>query len=168
MRAVVIGLSFVLCSSAVSAQAPAPQAQAPKVFASAGDVAAMIENAKKTRKPDQANMVQPIVAAAPFTANLEYRVAGINGNASVHEREAEMFYVVEGSGTLVTGGALREERRTNPENRSGSGIDGGTRRRIAKGDFIMVPENTPHWFGEIDGALVMMSIHLPRGASATR
>jgi hypothetical protein len=29
----------------------------------------------------------------------------------------------------------------------------------------MVPENTPHWFGEIDGALVMMSIHVPHAAS---
>jgi len=38
---------------------------------------------------------------------------------------------------------------------------------IGKGDFIMVPEGTPHWFGEIDGALVLMSLHLPH-AAATR
>jgi hypothetical protein len=31
----------------------------------------------------------------------------------------------------------------------------------------MVPEGTPHWFGEIDGALVLMSVHLPHSA-ATR
>ena len=159
MRAIVSALVLTLASSAAFAQTPAP---APKLFTSAGDLTAMIANAKKTRKPDQANMVQPIVQSAPYTANLEYRVAGINANASVHEREAEMFYVVEGSGTIVTGGKLKEERRTNPENLSGTGIDGGTRRRVAKGDFIMVPEGTPHWFGEIDGALVLMSIHLPK------
>ena len=73
-----------------------------------------------------------------------------------------MFIVVEGSGTLVTGGKLKDERRTNAENLSGSAIDGGERRRVAKGDYIMVPEGTPHWFGEVDGALVLMSIHLPR------
>ena len=43
----------------------------------------------------------------------------------------------------------------------GSGIDGGSRQRVSKGDYIMVPEGVPHWFGEIDGALVLMSIHLP-------
>ena len=165
MRALVTGLAVALVlavAPAVSAQTPAPKPAPQKLFTSAGDLTAMIANAKATRKPDQANMVQPILQLAPFNANLEYRVAGINANASVHETEAEMFYVVEGSGTIVTGGTLREERRTNPENRTGSGIDGGNRRRIAKGDYIMVPENTAHWFGEIDGALVLMSIHLPK------
>jgi mannose-6-phosphate isomerase-like protein (cupin superfamily) len=159
MRAIVSALAVGLCASVALAQAPPP---APKLFTSAGDLTAMIANAKATRKPDQANMVQPILQLAPYNANLEYRVAGINANASVHEKEAEMFYVVEGSGTIVTGGKLKEERRTNPENLSGTGIDGGMRRRVAKGDFIMVPEGVPHWFGEIDGALVLMSIHLPK------
>jgi mannose-6-phosphate isomerase-like protein (cupin superfamily) len=162
MRTIAYGLAIAISSSVLSAQAPAPSAPAAKLFASAADVTAMIAKAKATRKPDQANMAQPIVQSAPYTANLEYRVAGINANASVHEREAEMFFVVDGAGTVVTGGKLRDERRTNPENLSGSGIDGGARRRVAKGDYIMVPENTPHWFGEIDGALVMMSIHLPK------
>jgi mannose-6-phosphate isomerase-like protein (cupin superfamily) len=146
----------------LSAQTPATQAPAPKLFTSAGDLSALIANAKKERKADQANFIQPILRLAPYNANLEYRVAGINANASVHEREAEMFFVVDGSGTLVTGGKLKDDRRTNADNLSGSAIDGGDRRRVAKGDYIMVPEGTPHWFGEIDGALVLMSIHLPR------
>jgi mannose-6-phosphate isomerase-like protein (cupin superfamily) len=167
MRVVVPGIAVMMCSQALFAQAPTPQAPpAQKLFTSAGDLTAMIARAKKERKPDQANFTQPILQLAPYNANLEYRVAGINANASVHEREAEMFFVVEGSGTLITGGKLREERRTNPENLSGSGIDAGSSRRVAKGDFIMVPENVPHWFGEIDGALVLMSIHLPHAAAA--
>jgi mannose-6-phosphate isomerase-like protein (cupin superfamily) len=150
-----------MCSLTLFAQAPAVPAPAPKLFASAADVTALIANAKKARKPDQANFSQPILQLATSNANLEYRVAGINANASVHEREAEMFFVVEGSGTLITGGKLRDERRTNAGNLSGSGIDGGNRQRVAKGDYIMVPETVPHWFGEIDGALVLMSIRLP-------
>jgi quercetin dioxygenase-like cupin family protein len=35
-------------------------------------------------------------------------------------------------------------------------------RTIAKGDFILVPENTPHWFSSIDGVLVLISIPVPR------
>jgi mannose-6-phosphate isomerase-like protein (cupin superfamily) len=163
MRAFVTGFALALVAANVSAQTPAPKPAPQKLFTSAGDLTAMIANAKATRKPDQANMVQPILQLAPFNANLEYRVAGINANASVHETEAEMFYVVEGAGTIVTGGTLRDERRTNPENKTGSGIEGGVRRRIAKGDYVMVPENTAHWFGDIEsGALVLMSIHLPK------
>ena len=35
-------------------------------------------------------------------------------------------------------------------------------RTISKGDFVIVPENTPHWFSKIDGTLVLMSLHVPR------
>src|SRR5262245_30787574 len=101
-----------------SAQAPGGQAAPapPRLFAAAEDVTAMIERARKERNPDQANFVQPIVGLRPFNANLEYRAAGINAPASTHDKEAELFYVVEGSGTLVTGGTLKDERRTNPDN----------------------------------------------------
>jgi len=169
MRAYVLGTIFTLISSATLAQQPAAQGAAPvaKLFAGSADVTAMIAKAKTERKPDQANFVQPIVQLAPYTANLEYRAAGVNAPASVHEREAEMFFVVEGTGTLVTGGTLRDEKRTNAENLTGSAIEGGTPRRVAKGDWVIVPEKTPHWFTQIDGALVLMSIHLPHAVTAT-
>src|ERR1700716_1986799 len=150
MRAHVFFTILIMFSSAAFAQQPVAQGAAPaaKLFVGSADVTAMMAKAKSERKPDQANFVQPIVRLAPYNANLEYRVAGVNAPASVHEREAEMFYVVEGSGTLVTGGTLCEEKRTNAENLSGSAIDGGTPRHIAKGDWVMVPEKTPHWFSQ--------------------
>jgi mannose-6-phosphate isomerase-like protein (cupin superfamily) len=166
MRARVFSTIFTLLSSAALAQQPAAQSPPPPamLFAGSADVTAMIAKARSERKPDQPNFVQPIVRLAPYNANLEYRVSGVNAPASVHEREAEMFYVVEGSGTLVTGGTLRDEKRTNAENLSGSAIDGGMSRRLAKGDWVMVPEKTAHWFTQIEGTLVLMSIHLPHAA----
>ena len=159
----------MLSSAALAQQPPAPGAApaAAKLFAASADVTAMMAKAKSERKPDQPNFIQPIVQLAPYNANLEYRVAGVKAPASVHEREAEMFYVIEGSGTLVTGGTLREEKRTNAENLSGSAIEGGASRRLVKGDWVMVPEKTAHWFTQIDGTLVLMSIHLPHAAGAT-
>ena len=166
MRVHVIFTVLALCSSAALAQQPAAQgaAPAPKLFGGSADVTAMMAKAKSERKPDQPNFIQPIVQLAPYTANLEYRVAGVKAPASVHEREAEMFYVVEGAGTLVTGGTLRDEKRTNAENLTGSAIDGGTPRRIVKGDWVMVPEKTAHWFSQVEGTIVLMSIHLPHVA----
>ena len=164
MRAHVFFTIFSLFSAAAFAQQPPA---APKLFASSADVTALVERAKRERKPDQANFIQPIVQLAPYNANLEYRVAGLPAAATAHEREGEMFYVVDGAGTVVTGGTLREEKRMNAENRSGSAIDGGTPRRITKGDWVMVPPNTPHWFSQIEGTLVMMSIHLPIPSAAS-
>ena len=169
MRAHMLGTIFMLLSSSALAQqsaAPSP-APAARLFAGSADVTAMMAKAKSERKPDQPNFIQPIVQLAPYTANLESRVAGVKAPASVHEREAEMFYVVEGAGTLVTGGTLRDEKRTNAENLTGSAIDGGTPRRIVKGDWVMVPEKTPHWFSQVDGTIVLMSIHLPHSAGTS-
>ena len=100
-----------------------------------------------------------MIRLAPYNVSLEYRAAV--ANAAVHETEAELFYVIDGSATLVTGGKLKNETRTNETNLSGSGIEGGQSRHVAKGDFIMVPEGTPHWFSAIDGTVVLMSLHLP-------
>ena len=158
LAAAMVGMA-VLGTVPLQAQGPA----APKLFAAAADVKALIARAKAERKPDQPNFSQPIVSLAPYNANLEYRVGGLNAPASTHDKDAELFYVVEGSGTVVTGGALRDERRTNADNSSGTAIDGGASRKIAAGDWVLVPEKTPHWFTQIDGTLVMMSIHLPHG-----
>lgn len=160
MMAVVVMTSAILASgSSASAQGAAA---VPKLFASAGDVKALIARAKAERKPDQPNFSQPIVSLAPYNANLEYRVGGLNAPASTHDKDAELFFVIEGSGTVVTGGTLQNERRSNPDNASGTGIDGGMSRTIAAGDWVLVPEKTPHWFTKIDGTLVLMSVHLPK------
>jgi mannose-6-phosphate isomerase-like protein (cupin superfamily) len=145
----------------VGAQQPAAAAPAAamKLFASSADVAALIAKAKAERRPDQALLSQPIVGFAPYAANLEYRA--LVGGAAAHETELELFYVVDGAGTLVTGGTLTMETRPNANNRAGTGIQGGDSRRVAKGDFMLVPPGVPHWFSAIDGTLVLMSVHLP-------
>src|SRR5258705_5609054 len=128
-------------SSTALAQKPNSQRAMPagaKLFAGSADVTAMMAKAKSERKPDQANFIQPIVQLAPYNANLEYRVAGVKAPASVHEREAEMFYVVEGAGTLVTGGTLRDEEGTDAENLTGAAIDRGTPRRRATSGLAVV------------------------------
>ena len=136
--------------------------QPDKTFTSAADVEAMIAKAKKERKPDQANFIQNLLRLPPYAVNLEYRVQGVDSPATVHEKDAEVIFVVDGACTFVTGGKLVNEKRTNPTNLSGTGIDGGSPRRIAKGDYVFVPENTPHAFTKTEGSLVIMSVHVPR------
>ena len=158
MRTIGISIAFSLLAGLALAQ---PQAPPPtKLYSSAADIQAMIAKAKSTRKEGQANVGDRILTLAPYNAGLEYRASV--GPAAVHEKEAEMFYVIDGSATLITGGKLTKETRTNAENLSGTGIEGGDSRSIAKGDFVIVPENTPHWFSKIDGVLVLMSLHVPR------
>ena len=171
MRARLTTLVLMLVTAALVAQMPAQQTakqapKQPKTYTSAKDVVAMMAKAKSERKQDQANFIQSLLQLAPYGANLEYR--GVVGPAAVHEKEAELFYVIDGSGTLVTGGKLVGETRPNPDNLNGTAIDGGMTQEVAKGDFFIVPENTPHWFSKINGTLVLMSLHVPRPVPAGR
>lgn len=159
----VVGVAaMAMAQQANQQRAPQPD----KTFTSAADVEAMIAKAKNERKPDQPNFNQPLLRLAPYAVNLEYRVEGIDTPATVHEKEAELIYVVDGAGTFTTGGKLVGEKRTNASNLSGSRIEGGTPQRISKGDYIFVPENTPHSFTKTQERLVIMSVHVPRGGSA--
>ena len=166
MRAVLVGLTVLVVSAlspgalAQQPASPAPSSAGSRTMVSAADVAALIAKAKVDRKENQALLAQSMIRLDPYNVSLEYRASV--ANAAVHETEAELFYVVDGSAMLVTGGKLKNETRTNAANLSGSGIEGGVSRHVAKGDFIMVPEGTPHWFSAIDGTVVLMSLHLPR------
>ena len=163
MRALSIIVAAIVVSLSASAQQPAaPAAAAGKTMVSAADVAGLIAKAKAQRT-DQPIIAQSLLQLAPYNVSLEYRASV--GNAAVHETEAELFYVVDGSATLVTGGKLTAEKRTNAENLTGTGIEGGESRHVAKGDFVIVPDHTPHWFSKIDGTVVLMSLHLPLHAA---
>ena len=149
----------------VAAVAQQPAASEPKTYSSAADVAALLAKAKAERK-DQPLISERILQLAPYNANLEYRASV--GPAAVHETEAELFYVIDGSATMMTGGKLVNETRTNASNLTGTAIEGGTSRAVAKGDFIIVPEKTPHWFSAINGTIVLMTIHVPRPVGAAK
>ncbi|MEI9890608.1 MAG: hypothetical protein WDN45_08430 [Caulobacteraceae bacterium] len=132
-----------------------------RTYASSADVQALIANARKIHKPGQPTVIQPILSLAPYKAQLEYRTSV--GPAAVHERKRNSSTSSRGRGTLVTGGKLTNEKRQNATNLGGDGIEGGTVRQVSKGDFVVVPENTPHWFSAIHGELMQMSLHVPRG-----
>ena len=148
MRILTAILLTSLSAAVVLAQTPAPVASL-KTFASSADVQALIAKAKSAHKEGQAIVTGPILQFAPYTATLEYRTSV--GAAGVHPDQAEMMYVIEGSATLITGGKL-----------TGGTIEGGDSRTVSKGDFLVVPEGTPHWFSSIPNTLVLMTIKMPR------
>ncbi|HEU5020539.1 MAG TPA: cupin domain-containing protein [Bryobacteraceae bacterium] len=141
--------TLILASFAALLPAQQPASTDLKTFSSSADVQALIAKAKAERKDGQAIVMENILSFAPYAATLEYRATG--GNAAVHDKVAEMMYVIEGSGTIVTGGKM-----------NGSKIDGGQARKVSKGDFLVVPQGTPHQFTQSDGNLVLMTIKMPR------
>ena len=69
---------------------------------------------------------QRLLQLAPYNVNMEHRV-NIPQSASIHDKEAELFYVINGSGTIVTGGKLINPMK-NGDNSTGSGIEAARKR----------------------------------------
>jgi mannose-6-phosphate isomerase-like protein (cupin superfamily) len=133
-----------------------------KLFASTSEVDAALAKVRAEHKPGNNAVV--LVSVGPYPAQLEYRIPGAPPSASVHKAQAEFIYVVAGGCTLITGGSL-ENSKDNGANMGGTGITGGTSRKVAKGDYIMVPPNTPHQYADVQGELAMVTLHMPMAAA---
>jgi len=73
------------------------------------------------------------------------------GMAEVHLKDADVIHVLGGTATFVTGGQVLEGKETAPAELRGASISGGDTVQLAKGDVIVVPAGTPHWFKEVNG-----------------
>jgi mannose-6-phosphate isomerase-like protein (cupin superfamily) len=73
------------------------------------------------------------------------------GQAEVHTRDTDVIYVLEGGATIVTGGTVTDPRTIAPDEIRGARIEGGTIQTLAKGDVLVVPNGTPHWFQTVQG-----------------
>ena len=66
----------------------------------------------------------------------------------------EIYRILEGSGTLVTGGLLippLADQTSDDLMRTLHGIEGGLARQVREGDILVLQPGTPHWFSSIDG-----------------
>jgi glc operon protein GlcG len=80
------------------------------------------------------------------------------GLAETHRLDTDIIYVIEGTATFVTGGTAIEPKEIESNEIRGSRIDGGETRQLSKGDVIIVPNNTPHWFKEVSGTFLYYTI----------
>ena len=71
------------------------------------------------------------------------------GMAEVHTQDADLIYVLGGSATFVTGGSVVGGSNIAPDEIRGSSINDGETKTLAKGDVIVVPAGTPHWFKQV-------------------
>ena len=155
-------LAIALCAMMLSVVARAQQPTAPDMtkgtYMSAAGAAAAVA-ASAARQGTNPNAVTRILALAPYTVNIEHRLP-LTQAAAVHDKDAELFYVIDGSATLVTGGTLVNPTR-NGDNVSGTAIQNGTAQKMSKGDFMLIPQGVAHWITEVQGSFTPMTIHLP-------
>src|SRR5947207_3001462 len=100
---------------------------------------------------------QAFVKGMPLARGVNYKVDASHrdepGVVEVHTRDTDLIYMLEGTATLVTGGAVIDAKTIEPEEIRGRESRGGETRTITKGDVVVIPNGTPHWFKEVNGPI---------------
>lgn len=128
----------------------------------AADIQATLEDAIAASRTD--STIRTVDAGGHHVGvGLVHRPTGFVGGAALHNLVTEVYHVLEGAGTFVTGGRLvNPQRRENDASVvvqingpgvSGDAIEGGVSRRVEKGDVIIIPAGTPHWWTEVSEAV---------------
>jgi len=102
--------------------------------------------------------INACAAGGTFINTPEYMVqcthrAGQPGAVEIHTKETDVFYIVDGEATFVTGGTVVGLDSSNPLQPRGKSIEGGETHHLTKGDVMVVPAGTPHWFKEVPQAI---------------
>jgi mannose-6-phosphate isomerase-like protein (cupin superfamily) len=93
--------------------------------------------------------------------------AGVSGLA--HNQVTEVYYVISGSGTLVTGGAMPSPKAEAADGTtvkvlvgpSMSGVfQNGHSRKVSAGDVVIIPAGVPHGFSEIVDHIDYLSVRM--------
>ncbi len=107
---------------------------------------------------DHEQVAAAFAKAGPIYLTNNFKVQTGNrmepGEVEVHERDTDIFYILEGSATFVTGGKVVEPRDIGPGEIRAKKITGGNAVKLTKGDVIVIPNRVPHWFKEVKGPLV--------------
>ncbi|HKX63831.1 MAG TPA: hypothetical protein VJM78_00875 [Rhizomicrobium sp.] len=154
----------------ITASTAAAQTSNGAIVVSAEQVEQIRQSARATQaaaNPARPNVMAPIISAPsatqPYALNLEHRNA--KANAAQHPATAEVIMVLDGAGTVITGGTLVNPNTAANGNISGSDIANGTVLHAVKGDILFVPQHTPHqMIPDAGGVLVLATLHVPRTA----
>jgi len=129
---------------------------------SSAEIQALVQKTAADRISDQAIRVVNIDGEYNVGVGVVHRskTSGAQAGGGIeHSQITEIYHVIEGNATLVTGGSMDNLSEfpanhpvvtvlNGPSTRGGP-IQDGVSRKIGPGDVVIIPPNTPHWFSEI-------------------
>ena len=77
-----------------------------------------------------------------------------SGGGELHQNFADMFVILDGHATVVTGGSVVDEKTVGPGEVRGKSVEGGTRQEVKAGDVVHIPAGMPHQTLVADGETV--------------
>ncbi len=143
---------IALFSGLMLAQDPPPAA-----YLGAADIESTMKQSVANNTLDKL-MKQTPVKGGIVRIGMVHRTAP-EPRALLHDDLTEIYQIVEGSGTLVTGGTPTEPRPVSDPPNLGPTPSyyvtqiGGVSQKVKPKDVVIVPAGLPHRFSELDGPI---------------
>ena len=107
---------------------------------------------RRHRAHERRQSIGRVAGTGPVRAHQVARRIGGNGLAPRAPLLLQRT-ILEGEATIVTGGTMIGGKQTGPGQVRGTSIEGGQVQRLTKGDVIVIPAGTPHWFTEVPNSV---------------
>jgi mannose-6-phosphate isomerase-like protein (cupin superfamily) len=154
---VMLGFVVTISQAATRSQQGAPVRAA--VDVTGADIRATLRQAPPDGVMDQQIRVVDI-GKYNVAVGVLHRAAKAKQTAIEHSQVTEVYHIIDGSGTFVTGGQMVDPTPSPADgttvkilvgpSTNGSAIRGGQSRKVAPGDVIVIPPGVAHWFSAVD------------------
>ena len=99
-----------------------------------------------------------------------HRAAKARQTAIAHAQVTEVYHIIAGSGTFVTGGTMVEPTPAAADgtvvkilvgpSTNGTAIRNGQSRKVGPGDVIVVPPGVAHWFSAVESDMDYLVVRI--------
>jgi mannose-6-phosphate isomerase-like protein (cupin superfamily) len=166
MTALAAGLFLMMCATktqqsvaqqapvagrgATTVPTPAPPPGSAGIFKSDAELTATLKKAIAAANGNQST--SPIANTDQYRINIVHREKA--AGALAHEGNTELHYIIEGTGVVVTGGTIvRDSGGTGSAT-----IQGGETHAVKKGDVIIVPSGSAHWYKDVTRPITYLEV----------
>ena len=138
-----ITMSTIQAQQSATTSAPPPGSSG--IYKSDAELTATLKKAIAAANGNQSS--SPIANTDQYRINIVHREKA--AGALAHEGNTELHYIIEGTGIVVTGGTIV---------RGTAKIEGGETHAVKKGDVILVPSGSAHWYKEVTTPITYLEV----------
>jgi mannose-6-phosphate isomerase-like protein (cupin superfamily) len=174
LKPILLG-AFVLASAALFQDAPRPTCnRCSSTYIPGSEIQSYLSRVPATSAVSDQQVRAVDIGKSHVDIGVVYR-GKLNSGANQrpvaeHDQVSEVYHVIEGSATLMTGSDLTECQRRPPDNNAVKLLNGpstdctnirnGTSNELKTGDVIVIPAGVGHWFTKIDDHIKYLMVRM--------